>query len=249
VLLVQANTAFVEAFLVGLNHAMARELSWRRYPIDPTKTMFRTFWSTAPRDPSQGADPGDLPNDPEIAGWPDGFALGSHTHSPDQLVLLCRGALFRRFPTAQIYLSATQDDGTEQHTTPTIAGSIGTDIVFFGFPVSAQEARAASPPLSIVIAEAVHHARFGADDAPAPGGEQPLATWQDLDWGNPQLASKTYAPIAGPLLGASHPISADPGAASATWGLSSAHQAVILQQPAFRLRVPVALWLDPLLGG
>ena len=246
VLLVQANTAFVEAFLVGLNHAMARELAWRRYPIDPAQTMFRTFWSAAPHDPSAGPDLGDLPED--IASWPADSELGSHTHRPDQLVLLCRGALFRRFPTAQIYLSATQGDGSEQHTTPTIAGSIGADIVFFGFPVSAQDARSATPPLSIVIAEAVYHARFGADDAPAAGGEQQLASWQDLDWGNPQLVGRTYAPIAGPLLGTSRPVSAVPGSPSATWGLSSAHQAVILQQPAFRLRVPVALWLGPLLG-
>ena len=40
VLALQTNPAFSEAFLVGLNHALARELIWRRYPLDPTGTMF-----------------------------------------------------------------------------------------------------------------------------------------------------------------------------------------------------------------
>ena len=50
VLLVQSNPPFVEAFLVGLNHALARELVWRRYPLAPTRTMFATFWSTTSTD-------------------------------------------------------------------------------------------------------------------------------------------------------------------------------------------------------
>jgi hypothetical protein len=206
--------------------------------------MFASFWAAA------GGSGGDLHED--IAAWPAQSNLGSHTHGSDQLVLLVRGALFRRFPTALIYLSQTAADGTETHQPPIIGGSVGADTVFFGFPLSPQEAKRATPPWSIVIAESVHHARFGVDDAPAV--EKAVITWQDIDWSSGQFAVPgggiaTYVPIHGPLLGAAHPISPDEPSPSATWGLSSAHQAVILQQPAFRIRIPVALWLNPLTGG
>jgi hypothetical protein len=238
ILLMESNTAFIEAFLVGLNHALARELAWRRYPLDPTLTMFRTFWQASTDDADVG----------QIAGWPATSALGSHGHSPDQLVLLVRGALLRRFPTAQIYLAQTAADQSETHMTANISGSLGTDIMFVGFPLTPAQALAATPPWSVVIQESVHHTRFGVRDAPTTEPSS-LASWHDLDWGNQQFTAHSgpaaYAPIAGPLLGTVHPISPD-GPSLATWGTSAGHQAVILQQPAFRVRIPLSLWLGPL---
>jgi hypothetical protein len=247
VLLVQSNPPFVEAFLVGLNHALARELVWRRYPLAPTRTMFATFWSTTSID--SGANDEFAP----LADWPASSDLGSHTHSPDQLVLLLRGALLRRFPTTAIYLSETHADGSETHLAPNLGGTLGADIVFLGFPLSPQEAlsRTASTlggaggGWSIVIQEAANHARFGVDDPPETGTATPN-TWQDLDWGNPQLQGHTHVPVVGPLLGVSHPVS-DGATTTATWGLSSGHLAVALQQPAFQIGIPIALWLAPLI--
>ena len=37
--LLQTNSAFIEAFMVGLNHEMARELLWREYPTDQRGTL------------------------------------------------------------------------------------------------------------------------------------------------------------------------------------------------------------------
>ena len=45
--LLQTNPRFVEAFMVGLNDALSRELLWREFPIGLTATYFRNFWGSA----------------------------------------------------------------------------------------------------------------------------------------------------------------------------------------------------------
>ena len=47
--LVATNPAFVEAFMVGLNHEMARKLLWREYPTDQRGTYFKRFWGAHER--------------------------------------------------------------------------------------------------------------------------------------------------------------------------------------------------------
>ena len=44
--LLETNPRFIESYLVGLNHEMARELLWREYPTDQRGTPFRQFWDT-----------------------------------------------------------------------------------------------------------------------------------------------------------------------------------------------------------
>ncbi len=39
--LLRTNNRFIEAYLVGLNHEMGRELLWREYPTDQRGTYFR----------------------------------------------------------------------------------------------------------------------------------------------------------------------------------------------------------------
>ena len=46
--LLEPNAGFVEAFMVGLNHEMSRELLWREYPVDRQGTFFRHFWDRGP---------------------------------------------------------------------------------------------------------------------------------------------------------------------------------------------------------
>ena len=40
----RTNRAFVEAYMIGLNFEMGRELLWRGYPTDQRGTYFRRFW-------------------------------------------------------------------------------------------------------------------------------------------------------------------------------------------------------------
>jgi len=46
VCLLEANWPFIEAFVAGANHEMARELLWRGYPTDLRGTCFQRFWDT-----------------------------------------------------------------------------------------------------------------------------------------------------------------------------------------------------------
>ena len=42
--LFESNQAFIEAYMVGLNHEMSREMLWREFPADLRQTFFRQFW-------------------------------------------------------------------------------------------------------------------------------------------------------------------------------------------------------------
>jgi hypothetical protein len=241
VALAETNRAFVESFLVGLNHALARELQWRRFPVRADGTFFDVFWG--------GATAHRLP---ALAGWGAVDDLGSHSGPGDQVVLVLRGVLLRRFPTATVYLARTVAGGEEQ-LLPAFSGRIGADTTFLGFPLTTEDATRPPPagatPWSVVVQEAVGHARFGVDDPPDPDPASPPpadspVSWQDLDWSHPHLAGQTHVPVAGPLAGVTRP-AARATAATATWALDAGHLAVAVQQPAFRVRIPLALWLTP----
>src|SRR5882762_9863960 len=56
--LLETNQRFIEAYMVGLNHEMARELLWREYPTDQRGSYFRQFWDvSAFLNPAPVADP------------------------------------------------------------------------------------------------------------------------------------------------------------------------------------------------
>lgn len=248
VALVQTNGAFVESFLIGLNHALARELVWRRYPLDVAGTFVDRFWA----DPAGGGGghPADIA---PIASWGRHDPLGGHGSATDDLVLLVRGELLRRFPNASVYLSRTAADGSERQLLPRLSGAIGADVAFLGFPLTPEQAvhgstaEPGSSDWSVVVQEPLGHARFGCDEPPAGvGPDVPLSSWQDLHWSHQHVADRRYVPVAGPLAGVRRPVSRG-AAAAAVWGLDAANLAVATQQPAFRVRIPIRLWLEPLL--
>ena len=47
--LLETNQAFIEAYMVGLNHEFSRELLWNEYPTDQRGSYFRQFWNVAGR--------------------------------------------------------------------------------------------------------------------------------------------------------------------------------------------------------
>jgi hypothetical protein len=86
--LLQTNNSFIEAYLIGLNHEMARELLWREFPTDQRGTYFSSFWTGAP----------ELVSDLHEAPWRAG-RVGEHmTLADGQVVFLVRGDLVRRYP-------------------------------------------------------------------------------------------------------------------------------------------------------
>ena len=46
VALLETSPRVIEAYMVGLNHEMGRELLWREFPADLAGTPFRQFWDT-----------------------------------------------------------------------------------------------------------------------------------------------------------------------------------------------------------
>jgi hypothetical protein len=159
VCLVEPDAAFIEAYFVGLNHEMGRELLWRGFPTDQRGTVFSRFWDR------RGAVPGATPvSDSDIqpiAGWRRTEALGTHLTqaASDLVVLLIRGELLQRYPRATIYLQeakwardttnaivyegnvakripvpVTTAQEWDQHARfPAFTGRVGGDLVFMGF--------------------------------------------------------------------------------------------------------------------
>jgi hypothetical protein len=137
VALLATNWPFVESFLVGLNHEMARKLLWNGYPTDQRGTYFRHFWDIRSR--TDGTTDGDMG---PIHQWTR--PLGSNRlRSADPLILLVRGELIRRYPNVVVY--AAQADAQRQpgptEKQPIFFGRLDPDVALFGFDLDATTAR------------------------------------------------------------------------------------------------------------
>ncbi|GEM00347.1 hypothetical protein [Cellulomonas terrae] len=152
----RTNGEFVEAFLVGLNHELGRELLWREFPTPMTATFFDRFWDAA-------VAPGAPPDVAPLDSWGD-RALGAPTAVEDRFVLLLRSELIKRFPDALV--SATKPGPPVERLLPVFRGSMDPDISYFGFTVPLADA----DDWSIVIAEQPGAPRFGFEVGEAPAG-------------------------------------------------------------------------------
>jgi hypothetical protein len=198
---VVVNHEFVEAYMVGLNHEMARQLLWNGYPTDQRGSYFRQFWDVAGYSPQPG-DPTDpttlaelLKDIPPIHTWPASRALGLNENRTDvvvdNVVLLVRGELLRRYPNTDIFAGKAKagvggehgrvlDETDERH--PIFRGTLAPDITFFGFNLSVDDARggtADSPEgFFFVFQEQVTETRFGLE----PQASGAVTRWADLAW-------------------------------------------------------------------
>jgi hypothetical protein len=230
VTLLETNPRFIESFLVGLNHEFARELLWREYPTDQRGSVFRQFWD--PRAvlslPFESAEDRKerLRDIQKIHLWDLSSKLGTHNNrGPQQedLVLVIRGELLKKYPTAVIYahlaewqMKNGQIDPTQQRKPvdltpaeeanpphdkvrmPLYDAKVEPDIYFFGFDLTEEEARGGTG---------------------APGDEDPgwffvikerpgdprfgldierdgtLEVWNDLAWPDVQPSANGTAPL------------------------------------------------------
>jgi PKD domain len=217
-----ADHAFIEAYMVGLNQAMGRQLLWNHYHTDQRGTYFRQFWDVSSYVPVQGDPPPGSPalqeklyDIPPIAatpanpGWPIGTPLGQHDNrgiAGDNLVLLLRGELLRRYPDAVIYAKpaaagttknepALVLDPTAPELYPLYRGTLAPDLTFFGFALTAAQARGdATHPLGwfFVFQQRPGQARFGLEPSPPTdlnGKWLRVTQWATLSWMN--FASRT----------------------------------------------------------
>jgi hypothetical protein len=151
VVAVETNPAFVDAFLLGVNTQVIGELRFRNISIRTGCTPLRQFWART--------NPATESYDDDIIGvhnWPGTSALGSTAHqtpaaASEDLVIVFRTPLFRRYPQTIVYLTPAaliggepDWDGTPnfaQRLAPSFQGAITPEIVFFGFDLDPAQGR------------------------------------------------------------------------------------------------------------
>ncbi|PSK88145.1 hypothetical protein [Taibaiella chishuiensis] len=119
--LLEMDQKYIEAYMLGLNYEMARELLWRGYPTDQRGTCFQFFWGYSGSLSSVPSTSTSLDNYKDIYPihkWRNSYlhygpltklgnnsprlnALGSGV---SMLILTIRGELFRRYPGVKIYM-------------------------------------------------------------------------------------------------------------------------------------------------
>jgi hypothetical protein len=178
--LIETNQKFIEAYMVGLNHEFARKLLWREYPTDQRGSYFRQFWDPRTQLNTQNLAADQLKEQlydiPELHRWSPTSSLGDHNNRAkpgevgEQAVLVIRGELLKKYPTAVIFAQlavwprnpdgsidltqprslVTLDPGEEANPpgtkirTPLYEAKVDPDIYFFGFDLSIAEAKGQS---------------------------------------------------------------------------------------------------------
>lgn len=228
--LLESNQKFIESYMVGLNHEFARELLWREYPTDQRGSVFRQFWDVRGFLAEASADPEALRERlrdiPELHRWSLNSDLGDHDHREQQgdkeeeLVLVIRGELLKKYPDAVIYahraawerkagnvidksrprrLAEPGSPARNFVKTPLYEAQVEPDLYFFGFDLTVRSAKGGltdpndeeDPGWFFVIKERPGEPRFGLD-VPKPAPQPGLTTWNDLAWSDVMPAAGTF---------------------------------------------------------
>jgi hypothetical protein len=165
--LLETNPPFIESYMTGLNHEFGRELLWREYPTDQRGSYFRQFWNV--KGISDMTDPEVYKDIIPLDQWGSKTALGEHRNPArgpgEQLVLLVRGDLLKKYPNTIIYAQkahaavdsngafipgtepvvnrsiTTEADMKAEIRFPIFRAEIDPDYRFFGFDLTAEIAR------------------------------------------------------------------------------------------------------------
>lgn len=108
------NTAFVEAYLCGMNTEMGRELLWREYPTDQRGSYFKKFWDSETDVESIRKD--DFFDVKSLHTWTNNLGK-NHCAGKDGLLLFAiKGDLVKLYPYTEIFLhkakASVKTDGT-----------------------------------------------------------------------------------------------------------------------------------------
>jgi len=272
--LLLTNQKVIESYMVGLNHEMGRELLWREYPTDQRGSYFRQFWDVnGVVRPDTGKSAAELSEEMKditrIHTWNAADLLGRHNNrdaqgDATQLVLVVRGDLLKRYPNSVVFaqkaildndsvrvidLDLTASEFTKELMFPLYRAEIYPDIKFFGFDLTARQAKGIDPSPGFpdtdregwffVIQEVPGEPRFGMDISYDPGTDG--ITWDDLSWQNfpaPDPAFVTIAPAPTGIV----PTDDSP----ARWGTTAANMAYVLFQKPSMVAVHAAEMLQGL---
>jgi hypothetical protein len=249
VTLLQTNPRFIEAYMVGLNHEMSRELLWREYPTDQRGSYFRQFWDPRGHVPAPTTEDEReaLRDIPPIHTWSGRNHLGGNASHGQRapLVLLICGDLLNRYPDAVIYATKADrrpnvkgrvplDPPVERY--PLFRGTFPPNITFVGFDLTAEEVKGGPAPRGgdpdpgpgwfFVVQEQPTEPRFGFDEH---GPAAPTA-WTDLSWHSVTVKDDhvSLADTKAALAAVNSPL-------AASWGSDAGAVAVQTIQTPFRV--------------
>jgi hypothetical protein len=164
----EENRMFLEAYLVGANHEMNKELRWREFPTDMRGTIFPRFWD-------RGRPPDDAAGDdiPPIHTWDATlgrhFAPGDIDHAAN-LVVVLRSDLVRKLVMPILVIneaeSATWEKDKGINHEPVFFGTLGPDVAYYGFDVGREHiVETVRDRAFLLIYEPPGRVRFGLDIA------------------------------------------------------------------------------------
>lgn len=258
--LLEENHAFIEAYMLGLNVEMGRQLLWNGFPTDQRGSCFRQFWdiSAVYPQPTNATQRNALYDIPPIDQWSIANDLGDNVNAgqPASVVLLLRGQLLKRYPTTHIYACPAQMAGGQpelagggsdptQHVLPVYRGTLSPDVTFIGFPLSESDLLTGGPfnqGYFFVFEQVPGELRFGLE--PATAVVATVTSWAQLSWANlptPATGAVQYASPAQALSGVGALTGAD---ANYKWDVDSAATAYITFRPPARVAVLAATMLN-----
>ncbi|HWC01251.1 MAG TPA: hypothetical protein VHF87_00645 [Methylomirabilota bacterium] len=159
VVMLAPDAPFIEAYLLGLNHEMAREFLWRELPITLDATFFRQFWDVRDN-PAASRNPESFKDIVPVRQWAS-TALGAPQHRPPGMsgsltVVVIRGDLFRKYPHTEVYMqkAAWLEDPVDHRSfrqadlslpantrAPLFSARIEPDYTLLGFQLDATDAK------------------------------------------------------------------------------------------------------------
>ncbi len=158
--ILQTNQRFIESYMAGLNHEMARELLWREFATDQRGSYFRQFWDI--RDNLFEEDPEKQFDIKKMHEWRSSLGYNRarpwNENDPEDdgnIVVVVRGQLLHKYPNTMIYAQKAAYDSNnadEQRTLapdsddsnikyPLFSAQLEPDIFLFGFDLSIEQAR------------------------------------------------------------------------------------------------------------
>lgn len=198
VALLAVNPQFIEALLLGMNHALGAELLWRGFPTDQRGSYFQKFWDYD--------DPARRDIEP-ITRWTAASTLGSHgPGGPSALmVLVIKSELLQRFGDVEIFAQRAvlpsgpvlprasrglSDAAVAGNVLPPLFRAALGDVVVLGFALDVAQARGGPTDAGwfLMFRERIGRVRFGLDTAAVagrPGSNVNDFAWPHLDAINP----------------------------------------------------------------
>ena len=223
--LLETNSAFIEALVVGANHELARELLWRGVPLARNSSPLVRFFDSRGSTTPQEIQP--------ISQWSPADSLGAHVSAGELCVLILRSPLVSHLSETTIFLTQAVADGPYRkpgtnQILPVFRGSAGLDTAYFGFNLTPADIMI-EPGYYFVIQELSGAPRFGLDE----NTTEIFNTWNDLAWSQVEVAGG-YISVA-----AKKPVPAQPRGLE--WGKDSAHMAAIVMQRPLRVSIHTSL--------